>query len=652
MSNKQSVDSLLQALDSFLKNENHAQIVKTCDKILAILPNDEDIVKMKVVALLHTSDSAAAITAIEAAGVTKFPLEYAYSLYRDKRDSACIDFLKTIPDGKKSEGLWHLEAQAHYRFGSFDRAISIYETKMGPVKNMDIEAQTNLLAALTAGGQAEKAIKVYTQLGIKDKDASYELAYNLASALIETNQLQAAVDRLKIAQDVCRSTLEEDGADDAEIADEMACLLVQEGYVLQMLQQTEKARALYQAALAAKPSDAAAVMTANNNLISLRSHSGSLKRSDKILQGDDSKLSVQQRRILRANRCLLLFQGKQYDKCQELAEGLLKETPASVPITVVLAALHHKAGDAKRCEELLSACIALGPPDAVEAQLARVHFSLVDGDAQGAATLLAAQPSLQHLPATVATLTALRERLGDKDAGARLLADGVKHWAAAAAGGKDARARSLHRLLLERSAEAGAARGDKAALPMFEQLIAEYAKDAAKRRWFVARLVTAAAHTDPALASKYAGQLDTFPGLASTDVKKLEAAAAPSSDFARRLKKKEEKGAGSPLAKPAAAPDAKKPTKKRKRPVLLPKGVDPANVDPNFKPDPERWLPRWMRSSKGRRGKRYKASKDVGKGSQGAVTGSGAEINSQVSVPSTKTTAAVPAAAKYRRKKK
>jgi hypothetical protein len=32
----------------------------------------------------------------------------------------------------------------------------------------------------------------------------------------------------------------------------MACLLVQEGYVLQMLQQTEKARALYQAALAAK----------------------------------------------------------------------------------------------------------------------------------------------------------------------------------------------------------------------------------------------------------------------------------------------------------------------------------------------------------------------------------------------------------------
>lgn len=59
-----------------------------------------------------------------------------------------------------------------------------------------------------------------------------------------------------------------------------------------------------------------------------------------------------------------------------------------------------------------------------------------------------------------------------------------------------------------------------------------------------------------------------------------------------------------------------KTKKKRKRKKL------PKNYDPNVDPDPERWLPRWQRSTyKKKKDKRAKDKDKVGRGTQGAVGG-------------------------------
>lgn len=50
--------------------------------------------------------------------------------------------------------------------------------------------------------------------------------------------------------------------------------------------------------------------------------------------------------------------------------------------------------------------------------------------------------------------------------------------------------------------------------------------------------------------------------------------------------------------------------KKKKRKTILPK-----NFDPNVKPDPERWLPKYERSTY----RKKKDKKQVGKGTQGAI---------------------------------
>lgn len=56
--------------------------------------------------------------------------------------------------------------------------------------------------------------------------------------------------------------------------------------------------------------------------------------------------------------------------------------------------------------------------------------------------------------------------------------------------------------------------------------------------------------------------------------------------------------------------DKKKKNNKKKRKTILPK-----NYDPSKKPDPERWLPKYERSTY----RKKKEKKGVGKGTQGAV---------------------------------
>lgn len=62
---------------------------------------------------------------------------------------------------------------------------------------------------------------------------------------------------------------------------------------------------------------------------------------------------------------------------------------------------------------------------------------------------------------------------------------------------------------------------------------------------------------------------------------------------------------------------------KRKRKAKLPK-----NLDPNAPPDPERWLPKWERSTYKKRKDKRQREKDVGRGTQGAVDPS-LEVNLQ-----------------------
>lgn len=68
--------------------------------------------------------------------------------------------------------------------------------------------------------------------------------------------------------------------------------------------------------------------------------------------------------------------------------------------------------------------------------------------------------------------------------------------------------------------------------------------------------------------------------------------------------------------------------KKRVRRHKKKKGKLPKNCDPNLRPDPERWLPKYERT--GYRKKRDRRAKDVIKGSQGTASGQADQLYVEV----------------------
>lgn len=110
---------------------------------------------------------------------------------------------------------------------------------------------------------------------------------------------------------MCKEGLEEDGALEEEIENELGVIRVQLGYCLQLQGREKEAQTLYTAALKAKPDDIALVAVASNNLVCLNKDQNvfdSKKRMKSATHESlEHKLTSRQRRNIAYNQCLLAF---------------------------------------------------------------------------------------------------------------------------------------------------------------------------------------------------------------------------------------------------------------------------------------------------------------------------------------------------------
>lgn len=105
--------------------------------------------------------------------------------------------------------------------------------------------------------------------------------------------------------------MEEDGASEEEIENELGIIRVQLGYCLQLQGREKEAQALYTAVLKVKPDDIALVAVANNNLVCLNKDQNvfdSKKRMKSATHENlEHKLTSRQRRNIAYNQCLLAY---------------------------------------------------------------------------------------------------------------------------------------------------------------------------------------------------------------------------------------------------------------------------------------------------------------------------------------------------------
>ncbi|KAK9735472.1 hypothetical protein RND81_04G207600 [Saponaria officinalis] len=271
--------------------------------------------------------------------------------------------------------------------------------------------------------------------------------------------------------------------------------------------------------------------------------------------------------------------------------------PNSFMPALLQAAVLVRENKAGKAEESLSQYAEKCPDNCKVFLLAKAQVAAAAGHAQVAADSLSKIPDIQHMPATVATIVALKERAGDIDGAEAVFDNAIKWWSNAMT--ED----NKLTLIMKEAASFKLKHGrQKAALELFETLLKSHNNVDA-----LVGLVTTAAHVNVDKAEAYEKKLKPLPGLKGINVDDLEKTSGAKPADASRLVNIE----GGDENK-----NKDKTKKKRKRKPRYPKGFDPANPGPP--PDPERWLPKRERSTFRPRRKDKRAANV--RGSQGAVS--------------------------------
>ncbi|KAJ7484204.1 hypothetical protein FB451DRAFT_1231780 [Mycena latifolia] len=143
---------LFTTLCAQIDGGHHANAIKTCDKILKLSPADPDALQTKLFLLLTTDRAAPAIALIESlsegAEGLRYTFERAYALYCMQKKDEARAALAQDAEGVDERGVQHLEAQLHYRAGSYQAAFDIYNELLdaAPTAEEHADVLTNIQA--------------------------------------------------------------------------------------------------------------------------------------------------------------------------------------------------------------------------------------------------------------------------------------------------------------------------------------------------------------------------------------------------------------------------------------------------------------------------------------------------------------------------
>ena len=247
-------------------------------------------------------------------------------------------------------------------------------------------------------------------------------------------------------------------------------------------------------------------------------------------------------------------------------------------------------------------------PNSVSVRLTLAHLHLTANNTDAAASLLAQlnDPlapafSLSYRPAVVSVLVALYLKTGKKEAALELLESALLYWRSVSSASAKSRVESIVTTFLLELLKLQHLFGKTGALEALEKIY-----KSKKDKVLLCKIIIALAAIDPVQCASYESQLPEIDGLKDIQIQTLENMPAPTASKVKDLK-----------AKQSQKPKTLKPKQKKNRKIRLPKAWDPTKPNGGLPPiDPERWLPKFQRSTFKLKGKKKNL---IGKGSQGAV---------------------------------
>ncbi|NXN24868.1 SRP72 protein, partial [Nycticryphes semicollaris] len=603
------------------QNGDFARALKSVNKILQISKDDVTALQCKVVCLIQNGNFKEALSVINThtkvltSDVIAF--EKAYCEYRLNRIE---NALKTIQSAsQQTDKLKELYGQVLYRLERYDDCLAAYRDLIRNSQDeYEEERKTNLSAVVAAQSTWEKVMP--EDLGLRE--ATYELCYNSACALIGQGKWNEAMKKLQKAEELCRQSLSEDSdVTEEDIEAELAIIHGQMAYIMQLQGRTEDALQLYNQIIKLKPTDVGLLAVIANNIITINKDQNVFDSKKKVkltnAEGVEHKLSKKQLQAIEFNKALLAMYTNQADQCRKLSASLQSQSPEHLlPVLIQAAQLCREKQHAKAVA-LLQDFADQHPANAAEIKLTMAQLKIAQGSVTKACMILRSIEELQHKPGMVSALVTMYSHEEDIDSAIEVFTQAIQWYqqfqASQTRGNAQGFPKSpVHLSLIREAANFKLKHGrKKEAISDLEELWKQNPKDVHT----LAQLISAYSLVDPEKAkvlSKHLPSSDTMS--LKVDVDALE-----NSHGATYVRKKAGKLTGDSQQKEQGQGDVKKKKKKKK-------GKLPKNYDPKVTPDPERWLP--MRERSYYRGRKKGKKKDqVGKGTQGSTTAGSSELD-------------------------
>ena len=182
---------------------------------------------------------------------------------------------------------------------------------------------------------------------------------------------------------MCRKVLEDDGATEEEIEEELAIIKVQLAYCLHQQGKIKDAATIYSDALKQKSSDVALVAVASNNTVTINKDQNVFDSKKKIraamTEACAQKLNSRQNKIIALNNCLLALYTNQADQCHQNVSKLVQTYP-EIEFEGLLIRVSSLANDKKYKEavELLETYASKNPINSLASKFAIVQLLLLN----------------------------------------------------------------------------------------------------------------------------------------------------------------------------------------------------------------------------------------------------------------------------------
>ncbi|KAM6261593.1 signal recognition particle subunit SRP72 [Porphyrio hochstetteri] len=592
------------------QNGDFTRALKSVNKILQLSKDDVTALQCKVVCLIQSGNFKEALSVInthtKVLTSDSIAFEKAYCEYRLNRiDSA----LRTIQSAsQQTDKLKELHGQVLYRLERYDECLAAYRDLIRNSQDeYEEERRTNLSAVVAAQSTWEKVMP--EDLGLRE--ATYELCYNSACALIGQGKLSQAMKKLQKAEELCRQSLSEDSdVTEEDVEAELAIIHGQMAYIMQLQGRTEDALQLYNQIIKLKPTDVGLLAVIANNIITINKDQNVFDSKKKVkltnAEGVEHKLSKKQLQAIEFNKALLAMYTNQADQCRKLSASLQSQSPEHLLPVLIQAAQLCREKQHTKAIGLLQDFADQHPANAAEIKLTMAQLKIAQGSVTKACMILRSIEELQHKPGMVSALVTMYSHEEDIDSAIEVFTQAIQWY-------QQFQPKSpVHLSLVREAANFKLKHGrKKEAISDLEELWKQNPKDVHT----LAQLISAYSLVDPEKAKVLSKHLPSSDTLSlKVDVDALE-----NSHGATYVRKKAGKLTGDNQQKEQGQGDVKKKKKKKK-------GKLPKNYDPKVTPDPERWLP--MRERSYYRGRKKGKKKDqVGKGTQGSTTAGSSELD-------------------------